>query len=47
MNVMLPPWETLNELGMLKQKYSDDEVHGNLNYGRKVISQIKEILNEA
>lgn len=47
MNVMFPPLETLNELGMLKQEYGDDEVHGNLNYGRKVISQIKEILNEA
>jgi len=47
MKVILPPLETLNELGSLKQEYGDDEVHGNLNYGLKVISQIKEILNEA
>ena len=42
-----PPEKALSESGFLMPEYVEDEVHGNLNYGRKVISQIKEILNEA
>ena len=35
-----PPDEVLNQSGFLLPEYSEDEVHGNLLYGKKVISQI-------
>lgn len=36
-----PPLETLTERGMLRKEYTGDPVHGNIEYGRRVLAQIQ------
>jgi hypothetical protein len=39
-----PPLETLTERGMLRKEYTGDPVHGNIEYGRRVLAQIQRFL---
>jgi hypothetical protein len=41
---LAPPPETLTPEGLLRPEYTGDPVHGNAEYGRRVLSQLRSVL---
>jgi hypothetical protein len=43
---LTPPPETLTPEGMLRAEYTGDPVHGNVEYGLRVLAQLRSLLSK-